>query len=1307
MWEGAVVVTLPELTGTGRASTAPERSAERGAAGSPPPVRPTGPRPERVFAERLALLRREAGQPTFESIERGITLDLDPTARDRRGRPLRAPSYQRISAWVNGENLPSSWPQCELVLRVLIGRARATSPRPSVAGLYGLASWEALWKAARTPVAAPDVCPYRGLESFQPEHAELFFGRARATADLVRRVRAASDGLVMLVGPSGVGKSSLLRAGLVPALEREGWSSLVVTPAVGRGGLPPEPGSRLVLVVDQFEELFTAGYDERERAEFVRELVSASAGPATVVIGVRADFYGRCLAYPALVEALQERQMVLPPMTGAELTEAITAPARSVGLRLEPGLVDLLLRDAGGRAAGAQPAATNGVDAGALPLVSHALAAVWGKRHKGVLTIQAYREAGGIAGGVEASAERAWAHLDAAGQRVGPGLLLSLTRLGDEGAQDTRLRADKRRLLAQVGDRAAADTALEVLAGARLVTLDAESVQLAHEAVLHAWPRFRTLIDAHRGSLLLRQQVEQDASAWDVQRREPAQLYRGARLETAQRWADGVELDGRAEMDGPSQTARAFLGAGARQHRRQRLALGAVVAVVAVLALVTGIAAVAAVRQRDAAVFGEVVAKGDALRAVDPSASARLDLVAAGMRPDSRAVQGRLLSTQNSPLATPLPGAAGSIYTVSFGPDARTLVTGSERSSVVLWDLADPTRPTPLGAPLTSGTRFTSAAVFSPDGRTLVTADGDHSLRLWDVTDRAHPRPLGEPTAVPGGAASLSFSPDGRTLAGAGAGDVVRLWNIADPAHPVELGPPLPASSRYLPTVSFSPVGGLLAAGGSDGLVRLWNVTDPAHPRAAGTPFTDHPGQVESLAFTPDGHTLISGGDDKTVRLWNIADPGRPTPLGTPLPAGQGVVWSVRISPDGHTVAAGNGDGTARLWNIDDPGHPQQLGAGLPTSTGGIESVAFSPDGRHLATGGVDGNTMLWSLPRTLLAGHTAPVQAVAVSPDGHTLASGGMDNTVRLWDTARLAPLGPPTVLGGYVEAVTFSSDGRLLASAEAHGPVRLWSAAPGVDGRLTPLGEVAPKSVNCHGVAFAAGRPLLATCEDYNTVRLWDVIDAAHPQPLGTPLSGNGGNVNWTAFSPDGRLLATAGKDGTVRLWDVGDPATARPLGPPLDPAAGPLGRVVFSPDGRTLAAAGETETILLWNVTDPAGPVRLPSLAGQTQLVASLAFSPDSHTLAAGSVDRTTQLWDLTDPAHPTPEPRTITGHSGAVNGLAFDSAGATLVTGSDDNTIMLWDLEPKHAADRVCATTAGSVPELRWRQLLPDLSYAPPC
>ncbi|MET8455143.1 nSTAND1 domain-containing NTPase [Streptomyces parvulus] len=1338
-----------------------------------------------AFAERLALLYREAGNPPLKRVSEAV---VRLQRVDERGRPVRV-SAQRISDWRRAKNVPAQFPALAAVLHVLVPLARRARPVPVSAGLYDLGQWQRLWERAvadptgerPAPSAAEEeqpaadtqaaggVCPYRGLAAYRREDADWFFGRERSTAALVAQLRAAEDtgGLVMLVGASGAGKSSLLNAGLVPALrdgagteggtdppkepkeprepreptERRQVLQLVpgvdplgelarripqlepVVRAVRGTGTPgvagtedavraafaawaaPDgearaPSARPVVIVDQFEETFTLCPDESERRAFIALLQAAcvpggpgQAAPVLVALGIRADFYEQCLRHPELADALQHRHMVLGPLTTAELREAVTAPAKAVGMELEAGLAELIIREVSTDG----PHGTH--DAGVLPLLSHALLATWQRRKAGRLTLAGYRAAGGIQGAVAGTAERAWSGLDPAARTAARLLLLRLVRLGED-TQATRRRSTRRRLAQEARDPGKTEESLEALVRARLVTLDAETVEITHEALLHAWPRLRDWIDEDRTGNLLRQRLEEDGRAWEESDRDTALLYRGSRLEQARGWADsaGGTFLTRSAVD--------FLAAAGRLRRRTVVIRRAAVSALVVLALVAVGSAVIAWQQRNDAVFEQVVAEADRVEDTDPSLSAQLDLAAHRLRPDDENVRNRLISIVNAPLATPLLGHTGAVYLTSFSPDGRTLATASYDRSVRLWDVSDPARPEPLGKPLTGHDSWVSTAVFSPDGRTLASASDDGTIRLWDVRDPAHPRPLGAPLSGRGGTVYLlAFTPDGRTLASAHDDHAVRLWDVADRSRPRALDT-LTGSGAAVRSVAFSPDGRTLAAGGDDNAVRLWDVADRGRPRAL-APLTGHGALIHSVAFSPDGDTLASGSADDTVRLWDVSDPARARSQGAPLTGHTGPVWSVAFSPDGDTLAASSADSTASLWNVSDPAYPSQVGMPLAGSSGEMYALGFSPDGRTLATGSGDSKVRLWSLPTSDMIGRTG-----AFRRDGEVMATAARDGRVRLWnvsDPARPVALAEPFRPGrGDIRSLVFSRDGDTLAVL-CSDTVHLWNVAD--PARPTAHGPPVPLRTRYAGpgsLAFSADGHTLATAYEDRTVQLWNTADPAHPRRLGNPLTGHRGYVNTLAFSPDGRTLASGSADDTVRLWDVSDPAHAVPHGRPRTGHLGPVNALAYSPDGRTLASGSDDGTVRLWAVSG-SGEQERPeaTLAGHTDSVMSVTFSQGGETLASGANDNTVRLWNVTNPAEAAPIGQSMSPNAKTGSFLAFSPVRHMMGVSSGTDTVRLWNLGVDDAIDRICSATRGVLTEEKWREYLSRLDYEPPC
>ncbi|CCH30166.1 AAA family ATPase [Actinosynnema sp. NPDC047251] len=1192
------------------------------------------------------------------------------------------------------------------------------------------------------PVSWPDGAPFRGLSPFDQEHEGIFYGRERLTAALVGTAshRLAGPGLVVVTGASGAGKSSLLRAGFIPSVARgslatgsESWPRVVMTPtpkpleefatrlAALTGGPPSairdaltkDPGqahlvarqavlaaqalsvdllpARLIVVVDQFEEVFTlAAAVERERfLDVIRNLVATPAGKdgsmaALVVLGVRGDFWDRCTAAPQLSEFLSDAQFTVGPMSEPDLRRAITGPATAAGLVLDSLLPETVLADLRSLTG---PAV---FDVGSLPLLSQAMLLTWNQREDNRLTLRGYGLSGGVEHAVSTGAEAAFATLTGPQQGTAAIVFRRLTTISADGQILSR-RTEKAGLYALVPQQRAPDltAVLDAFAEQRLLILSADNVEIAHETLLRAWPRLHEWTAGDQTDRLILDRLIGAAARWRAAGRDESLLPRGGELsvlsEAVGRWDD--EPAGYPDVV-VAPESRAFLTAASRaavRAARVRRLLAAVVLVLlastSVVAVIARRNATEADRQHDLALSRQLVAQSELLLTTDPLLAQRLARTAWHISPDA-ATRFAMLQALSTRARAVLTGHSDYVLGVVFSPDNRVMATASKDQTVRLWDVA--TR-TPLGAPLTGHTGPVVGVAFSPDGSTLAGVGDDKTLRLWDVATRD---PVGPPLQHDSGLNQVAFSPDGRLLATAADNGQVRLW---DAVTRTPIGGPL-GLETHVPVfgLAFSPDSRILATGNNDGELRTW---DTGTRDEIGDPIQAHSQQfLTDVAFSPDGNTVITAGNDASAKLWDVETRSL---VGDPLLGHSGPVYGARFSFDGRTLATTGADGTVRLWDARDHrpiGHP------LVGHVGGVARVAFSPDNRSLASVGWDNTVRLWNPTAHRQSGPPLVDQggnrlAVASSPDDHTVAI-STGKTLRLWDSANRHWVGDPFVHSGPdIADVAFGEEGRLLVTRADDGTVRL-SDVQGQN--RSPVG--------LKGVTLAVspkGYTAAVATED----GVVHVLDTRTNQvvPYGPSTSDTSGAAG-VAVSSDGRTMAVSDRAG-IHLWDLG---TRQRLGDDIPSFS--VYDMAFSPDGKFLATGGDGQVVQFWDAGTGA-PAGEP-LTGLGNSLRSVSFSPDGTTVATTtfasliSPDQPSelQLWDVGTRRRIGPP---LQGHRNTVDDTSFAADGALLVSASSDGTIRLWD--PAQYADpaKTICDLVGTPSEDQWKRFSPDEPLPQPC
>jgi WD40 repeat protein/DNA-binding SARP family transcriptional activator len=1126
------------------------------------------------------------------------------------------------------------------------------------------------------PAAVQLYNPYKGLQPFAIDDSLYFFGQEVMTGRLLAAVQEQS--FVALIGASGSGKSSVIHAGLAASLASplsrqqdsggDVWCIASMRPGVTPlaaladslldcGYMPPSHSSlsellhhdeltlnavaaalpslnqagkgenrarRLLLIVDQFEEIFTLCHDSQARNSFMRFLLNTGKGSvpgrpsAVVVLSMRADFLGGALQHRGLADALQEHTLLLGPMVRSELQRAIEEPARLQGAALEPGLVDRILGDIG-------------TEPGRLPLLQFALALLWLRQQDGWLTHATYDEIGGLRGALTDYADDVYLHLSLPEQQAARRVFLGLVEPGFD-AQDIRHLATR----AEIGD--SYWPVVQRLADARLVVTNTnvegeETVELAHEALIREWRRLHEWLAADQEFRRWQQQARIAAEHWRQNGEDESTLLYGVRLAEAERWvndrqaditpllhryvASGAALREQKRLEEISRQERELqqVQAAAAADRRRleveqvsRLRLRRLTSVVAIATCVAIVAALAAWQaQRRAednarvAHSRQMIAQAVSVMHSDPDLALLLSLESLRLdgSPQSRTTLFRELEI-DARLQRILYGESSALHSLGIQNEDQVLAS-NEQGAIIAWDLASGAQRNVLD----SDDEIAHAAAVSPTGDRFVTTQGGVAS-LWDSATFATVSQLQQHM---GDVSGVSFTYDGQRLVTIGKDGLVLLWDAQDGKFLQQL---LSNNERQV----YGPVsidGTVLLMGDSSEGEDALDIWDTIKNRRVGTPLIGHTDAVHGYSVSPDGLTFATASFDGSARLWDIATG---EPVGEPFLGHAGRVLFAAFSPDGRTLATGATDSKVLLWDV--PTHTQ-LGGPLIGHSNWVRVGEFSDDGQTLATGDDNGHVLLWDLSREQwLLGHTDRVRSVAVSPDQQTLVTSGFDKRLIVWDAAALTQRQDiATPHEHAIISVEFSPDGKTLVSVDAGGHILFWDVATWQP--RYPLQHVSPETVLID-LAFSRDGAMLATGAFDGIARLWNPhTGELLPDPIQAYTTGWALSV---ALDPTGNLLATGGADGAIKLWDV---ATRRLVGEPLVGHSNRVTDLVFSPDGKILASSSADSTIRYWKVDDGT-PLDGPLTSGSQQVWTILPEPQNFDHITALGGDGSIAWWNV---------------------------------------------------------------------------------
>lgn len=1175
----------------------------------------------------------------------------------------------------------------------------------------------------------PPPCPYRGLFAFREQDAAFFFGREAFTERLVETVR--QQGMVAVIGPSGSGKSSVAFAGLLPHLRQEGnWTitdsrpggrpfynlasglGLLLEPrasqthrlaetremaeALSQGDLPlldvtgrvldvqqAQGFDRLLLVVDQFEELYTLCPEPETRRRFLDALLMAAADAKLssalhLILTLRADFMGQALTHRPFADALQDAALILGPMSRQELSRAIENPAKRQGVAFETGLVARILDDVGD-------------EPGNLPLLQFALTTLWERQAGGLLTHAAYEAIGRVEGALASYADQVYNELSSTEQEGVRRVLVQMVRPG-EGTEDTR-RLTTRAELGEDGW-----TLVHRLADARLVVTDQDpagqtTVEVVHEALIQGWERLRAWMNEDRAFRTWQERLRTALRQWETSDRDEGALLRGVLLAEAEEWAEarGADLsaperqfleasvqlrDQRQAMEEirrqrELEQARALAEAERRRAEEQAkagkrlhtLLIG--LAVVFVLALAEAFMA-AGQRQQAQRQAGTAEARRGMAEVAQAEALAAQATAEAGAQAraiaQAEAEAARDQAQREASLARSRELAAASIHQLGINQElAMLLATEAGRAAdtveaygALRQSFAHPGRTLTI---LSGHTDIVGDAGWSPDGTCIVTAGFDGTARIWDAE-------TGDVLAVLAvhpdrEVRQASWNPDGTHLVTTDNKGLIQVW---DPQTWTELAA-LEGHEKAVWQMAWSPDGARFVTTSNDGSARVWDVERTTQVAA----FTAHDAVVRHAAWSPDGTRIVSSGDDNRARIWE-AESGAELIL---LDGHTDIVFQAAWERKGNRIATASFDGTARVWDAE-TGEELMV---LSGHTAGVLYAAWNGAGTRIVTASEDNTARIWDAKSGaelfVLSGHTAGIFQAVWNQAGTRVVTSSRDGTVRVWDAVNGAELAILTGHAGWVWDVEWDPDDERILTASYDCTARVWDPEG-----WSELVAIPGHTAGVLGAAWDGGGTRVATASEDGTARVWDA-ESGNELAL---LLGHTGSVLQAAWNRSGTRIVTVGRDGTARVWDA-DLREGSQLAVLASPRA-PLLHAAWNPAGTQIATAEDGGSVQVW---DAESGLKLVEFGGHVAGVNYVAWDGAGRRIVSASDDGRAIVSDARSGA----ELASLEGHAGAVLQARWNDAGTRIATAGEDGTARVWDAE---GGDELAVLTGHTAPVL---------------